>query len=136
MADLRLLRVGPQGSVSFTAKGQASPLAENEIALVQCVLNLLLSTRGSDVFNPETGGLADLCRMYRANDASLRVAVEAAVAGVEYAVREEQKVLALGAGTRLRSLVLSDMRRGPTPSHVDFDVSFTTEDGNAFSISF
>jgi hypothetical protein len=129
MPDIRLIQVDADGVVGYSAK-QVVPLCSGELSALQVVLNHLLPRKGTDIFNPSRGGgLADLCRRYRARADRMEEAIAAAVQEAEFSILEDQKSLPLPDSERINSIDLlsvEPVNGRPDSVRINIGVRFAT----------
>lgn len=136
MSDMRILKVGQEGTVRFSIHDQINPICSGMAALVQTTLLHLLTSPGSDALNPgRGGGLGSLCRQYRTYDGDLRDAIIERVRSTEFFIKDEQKYVPLSADEKLSELFVIDIREGDDPTEVLIEIGIRSESGSAVRVA-
>lgn len=132
-SDIRILRVSPdKNKAQFEIAGQPILQTEGLAALVQIVINHLMTSRGSDRLNPERGaGLARLCRRHRTNSQELQEKIASYIEETESQIRQEQSQLQLPPEEKLQSLsLLSAKPDEENPTVLNINVAVRSEAGD------
>lgn len=134
MPDIRLFKV-IDNTVGYNISGQLIPMCEGVVSLLQVVVNHLMTTPGSDIFNPNRGGnLLNVVRRTRVGTDALKDALVTSVRKVEFDILEDQRVVPLSADERLVSLTfISATAIEGHPDHALISLQMKTGDGSSFN---
>lgn len=138
MSDIRIIKVDGNDIVKYSISRQRSVIASGAAALLQCVITNLMTTPGTDMTSPyRGGGLVDMCRKHRIDQAELEELIGSRVIAVEHRMmQEQQKMPQLPKSETLTSLRLVSIERSETdPTEMLISIILKVADGTAITFT-